>query len=87
MCLVAEISTQSSVSSLRSLSVHLDPRSPLGLTTLVAAFLDSSKHASYAWYCSWSPGSKSSDRDMIPDKEECWQHDCTGLVHTASAVR
>ena len=37
MCLMAEMSARSSVSSLRSLSVHLDPRSFLGLTTLVAA--------------------------------------------------
>ena len=36
MCLMAEISTRSSVSSLQSLSVHLDPRSLVGLTTLVA---------------------------------------------------
>ena len=31
-------------------SVHLDHRSLLGLTTLVAAFLNSSKCGSYAWY-------------------------------------
>ena len=41
MYLMAEISTRSSVSSLlclvTSLSVHLDPWSLLGLTTLVAA--------------------------------------------------
>ena len=37
----AEISAQSSVFSLPSLSVHLDPQSLLGLTNLVAAFLDS----------------------------------------------
>ena len=74
MCLMAEISAQSSVSLLQSLSVHLDPRSLLGLTTLVTAFLNSSKRGSYVWYCSWSPGTPSSDRDvMIPDKEEC-QH-------------
>ena len=74
-CLMAEISAQSSVSSLWSLSVHLDPRSLLGLTNLVAAFLNSSKHGSYAWYCSWSPETPSSDHDItIPDKEECWQH-------------
>ena len=75
MCLMAEISARSSVSSLRSLSVHLNPWLFLGLTTLVAAFLNSSKRGSYAWYCSWSPGTHSSDCDvMIPDKEECWQH-------------
>ena len=73
MCLMPEISAQSSVSLLRSLAVHLDPGSLLGLTTLVAAF--SSKHGSYAWYCSWSPGTPSSDRDItISDMEECWQH-------------
>ena len=71
---MAEISAQSSVSSLQSLSVHLNPRSLLGLTTLVAAFLNSSKCGSYGWYRSWSPGTLSSDRNMIPDKEECWQH-------------
>ena len=75
MYLTPEISVQSSVSSLQSLSVHLDPRSLVGLTTLVAAFLNSSKRGSYAWYCSWSPGTPSSDCDiMIPDKEECCQH-------------
>ena len=36
---LAEISPQSSVSLLQSSSVHLDPWSLLGLTTLVAAFL------------------------------------------------
>ena len=68
MCLMAEISARSSVSSLQSLSVHLDPWSLLRLTTLVAPF--SSKCGSYAWYCSWSPGTPSSDLDiMLPDKE------------------
>ena len=43
-----EISVQSSVSSLWSLSVHLDPRLLVGLTTLVAAFLNSSKHSKVA---------------------------------------
>ena len=38
--------------SLRLLSVPLDPRSVLALTTLVPAFLDSSKHGPYARYCS-----------------------------------
>ena len=72
---MAEISARSSVSSLQSLSVHLDPRSLVGLITLVAAFLNSSKRGSYAWYCSWSLGTPSSDCDiMIPNKEECWQH-------------
>ena len=33
-----------SLTSIRSLSVHLNLRSLLGLTTLVAAFLNSSKH-------------------------------------------
>ena len=47
---MAEISAQSSVSLLQSLSVHLDTRSLVGLTTLVAAFLNSSKYGSYAWY-------------------------------------
>ena len=37
---MGEISAQSSVSSLRSSSVHLDPRSLLGLTTLGATFLN-----------------------------------------------
>ena len=45
--MMAEISARSSVSSLRSSSVQLDPRSLLGLTTLVPAFLDSSKRGSY----------------------------------------
>ena len=40
MHLMAEISAQSSASSLWSLSVHLDPRSLLGFMTLVAAFLN-----------------------------------------------
>ena len=90
---MAEISAQSSVSLLWSLSVHLNPRSLLGLTTLVAAFLNNRKRGSYAWYCSWSPGTTSSDRDiMIPDKEECWQlvsepDPHTGLAHVASMVR
>ena len=71
MCLMAEISARSSVSSLQSCLCNLT----LGHTTLVAAFLNSSKRGSYVWYCSWSPGTPSSDRDiMIPDKEECWQH-------------
>ena len=55
MCLMAEISAWSSVSSLCSLSVHFDPWPLLNLTTLVAAFLNSSKLGSYAWYYSWSP--------------------------------
>ena len=38
---MAEISARLSVSSLRSLSVHFDPRSLQGLTTLVAVFLNS----------------------------------------------
>ena len=46
--MMAEISAQSSVTLLRSSSVQLDPRSLLGLTTLVAPFLDSSKYGSYA---------------------------------------
>ena len=33
-----------SLSSLRTSSVYLDPQSLLGLTTLIAAFLNSSKH-------------------------------------------
>ena len=71
---MAETSASSSVSLLWSLSVHLYPRSLLGLTTLVKVFLNSSKCGSYAWYCSWSLGTMGSDRDiMIPDKEECWQ--------------
>ena len=37
---MADFSARSSVSSLRSLSVHLNPRSLVDLTTLVAAFLD-----------------------------------------------
>ena len=75
MCLMAEISAHSSISSLWSLSVHLSPRSLLGFTTLVAAFLNSSIDGSYAWYCSWSLGTPSFDRDiMMPDKEECWRH-------------
>ena len=72
---MAEISARFSVSLLWSLSVHLDPRSLLILTNLVAAFLNCSKHGFYAWYCGWSPGTPSSDRDiMISDKEEYWQH-------------
>ena len=75
ICLMAEISVRSSVSSLRSLSAHFDPRSLVSLTTSVAAFLNRSKRGSYAWYCSWSPGTPSSDCDiMIPDKEERWQY-------------
>ena len=71
MCLMAEIIAQSSVSSFQSLSVHLDPQSLVGLTTLVTAFLNSSKRGSYAWYCSWSLGTHSSDSDIMrPDKEE-----------------
>ena len=62
-------------------SVHLDPRSLLGLTTLVAAFLSSSKRGSYAWYKGWSPGTLSSDRDIA------MLATCTGVSHTASAVR
>ena len=48
--------------------MHLDPWSLLGLTTLVAAFLSSSKYGSYAWY-----GLVSGDI-VMPDKEEYWQH-------------
>ena len=75
-CLMAEISAQSSVSSLQSLYVHLDPRSLLGLTILVAAFLNSSsEYGSYAWYCSKSLGTRVltavCDIIMISDKEEC----------------
>ena len=44
MCLMAEISARSSVSLLWSLSVCLNPWSLLGVTTIVAAFLNSSKH-------------------------------------------
>ena len=72
---MAEISAQSSVSSLQSSSVQLDPRSLLGLTTLVAVFLDSSKRGSYAWYCSWST------------RQGRMLATCIGLVHKASAVR
>ena len=43
-----EISAQSSVSSLWSLSVHLNPRLLVGLTTLVVAFLNSSKRSKVA---------------------------------------
>ena len=69
------MNARSSVSSLQSLSVHLDSRSLLGLTTWVAAFVNSSKRGSYAWYCSWSPGTTGSDLYiMISDKEECSQH-------------
>ena len=78
---MAEISAWSSVSSLWSSSVQLDPRSLLGLTTLVAPFLNSSKRGSYAWYYSWSLGTSSFYCDiMIPDKEECWQHALDLLV-------
>ena len=45
---MGEISVRSLVFSLQSSPVHLDPRSLLGLTTLVAAFLNSSKCGSYA---------------------------------------
>ena len=48
MCLMAEISARSSVSSLQSLSVHLDRWSLLGLTTLVVAILNGSKHGTVA---------------------------------------
>ena len=44
---MAKISARSSVSLLRSSSVYHDPRSLLGLTTLVAAFLNSGKRGSY----------------------------------------
>ena len=37
---MAEVSARSSVSSLQSSSVQLDPRSLLGLTTLELAFLN-----------------------------------------------
>ena len=51
--------------SLQSLSVHPNPRTLLVLTTIAAAFLNSSKCGSNAWYCSWS---LSSDRDIrIPE--------------------
>ena len=43
---------RSSVSSHKFLSVYLDPWSLLGLTTLVAAFFNSSKRGPHAWYCS-----------------------------------
>ena len=70
-----------------SLSVHLFvcAQSPLGLTTLVAAFVSMAPmHNTIAGL----PGTASSDRDiMIPDKEEIMLATCTGLVHTTSAVR
>ena len=88
MCLMAKISARSSVSSLWSLSVHLDPPSLLGLITLVAAFLNSSKCGSYAWYCSLSLGTMSSDHDIMHDtRQRRILTTCTGLAHTASAVR
>ena len=84
---MAEICAQSSVSLLRSLSVHLDPQSLVGLTTLVKVFLNSSKCGSYAWYCSWSLGTMSSDYDiMIPDMQGRMLATSLGIVHTASAV-
>ena len=70
MCLMAEIVAHSSVSSLWSLSVHLDPRSLLGLTTLVAPFLNSSEPGSYMHgtvACLWGP---SSDRDNHHDTRQ-----------------
>ena len=70
-------SVWSLVSSLRLLSVPLDPRSLLALTTLVPAFLDSSKHGPYARYCSsrWGQGTRFreasfSDRDMDHDTRQ-----------------
>ena len=47
---MAEISVQSSVFLLQSSSMHLDPWSLLGLTTLVEAFLNSSKRGPHVWY-------------------------------------
>ena len=53
--------------------VHLDPRSLLGLTTLVAAFLNSSKRGFYAVTGLRGPRVLTVT-SMVPDKEEWWQH-------------
>ena len=67
---MAEISARSSVSSLRSLSVHLDPRSFLGVMTLQPSLIE--VIPAYAWLpcmvlmlVSGDP-----DCDMTLDKED-----------------
>ena len=86
MCLMAEMSARSSVSSLRSLSVHLDLRPLLGLTTLVAALINSSKRGSYMHgtvACLWGPQVLTLTSRYQTRKNA----GNTGLAHTASAVR
>ena len=73
-----------------SLSVYLDPRSLLGLTTLVAAFLNSSNHDPYAWYCSQSPGpelGKPHFLTVTSGYQTRKNAGNTGLALTASVVR
>ena len=78
-----------SVSLFRSLSVHLDPRSLVGLVTLVAAAFPSVvsmalMHGTVAGL----RGTHSSDCDiMIPDKEECWQHALDLLIQPPRSPR
>ena len=83
MCLMAEMSARSSVFSLRSLSVHLDLWPLLGLTTLVAALINSSKCGSYMH------GTVAGLRGpQVLIVTSCWKNaGNTGLAHKASAVR
>ena len=71
------------------LSVYLDPLSLLGLTILVAAFLNSSKRVPKQGTVAshWGKEKPHFDRDiMIADKECCIAGN-TGLATTASVLK
>ena len=73
---------QLSVSSLWSLSVHFDPRSLQGLTTLVAVFLNSTTPM-HAWYHSKSLAAKQQWKDPgNPDLGKLSFLTVTSCLHT-----